>query len=294
MTFLDDLANNNGRPRQVDASGFEVGRNLAATPGKVVFRNELMELIQYSPQTEQVHARPLLFSPPWINKYYVMDLAPGPQLRRVGRAARPHRLRDQLPEPVQGHGRHHAWTTTCCSGPTTALDVVCDITGAETVDIVGAIIDAVALLEAHERADLGGRVRRVPTMTWGWPRRTPRRPGRGPSARRGCDCARSSPGRRCRRPRTATRARTSPGPRRRRRCWGSCRRARGDLLVVGGQPHDLLAGRGLAGEGDLADARVRGQRRAGRPPGPVMTLTTPGGKPASSASSPSRSAVSGV
>ena len=77
MTFLDDLVNNDGRPRQVDASGFEVGRNLAATPGKVVFRNELMELIQYAPQTEQVHARPLLCSPPWINKYYVMDLAPG-------------------------------------------------------------------------------------------------------------------------------------------------------------------------------------------------------------------------
>src|SRR5690349_1560092 len=75
--FLDDLVNNGGRPRQVDTSGFEVGRNLAATPAKVVFRNELMELLQFEPQTEQVHANPVLCSPPWINKYYVMDLAPG-------------------------------------------------------------------------------------------------------------------------------------------------------------------------------------------------------------------------
>jgi poly(3-hydroxyalkanoate) synthetase len=74
--FLSDLLFNGGRPRQVDATGFELGRNLAATPGKVVYRNDLMELIQYAPQTERVHAVPLLASPPWINKYYVMDLAP--------------------------------------------------------------------------------------------------------------------------------------------------------------------------------------------------------------------------
>jgi len=74
--LLDDLRHNRGRPRQVDASGFELGRNLAATPGRVVFANELIELIAYTPQTERVHAQPLLCSPPWINKYYVMDLAP--------------------------------------------------------------------------------------------------------------------------------------------------------------------------------------------------------------------------
>ena len=74
--FLDDVRTNGGRPRQVDSSPFVFGKNTAATPGKVVYRNDLIELIQYEPQTPQVHAAPLLCSPPWINKYYVMDLAP--------------------------------------------------------------------------------------------------------------------------------------------------------------------------------------------------------------------------
>jgi polyhydroxyalkanoate synthase len=135
-TFVDDLLHNGGRPRQVDASGFEVGRNLAVTPSKVVFRNELMELLQYEPQTDQVHAAPLLCSPPWINKYYVMDLAPG---------------RSFIEWAVQ-HGRtvfaisylnpsaEMARTTMddyLLRGPREALDVISDITGAEKIDIVG-------------------------------------------------------------------------------------------------------------------------------------------------------------
>jgi len=78
--MLDDLLHNGGWPSQVDSSGFEVGVNMAATPGAVVYRSDLIELIQYTPQSEQVHSVPLLFCPPWINKYYIMDLAPGKSL----------------------------------------------------------------------------------------------------------------------------------------------------------------------------------------------------------------------
>ena len=134
--FLDDLVHNDGRPRQVDASGFEVGVNLAATPGRVVYRNELMELIQYEPQTPEVRAVPLLFSPPWINKYYVMDLAPGRSF--VEWAVRHGRTVFAI--SYRNPTREMAGTTMddyLVDGPQRALDVVQEITGSETTDIVG-------------------------------------------------------------------------------------------------------------------------------------------------------------
>jgi polyhydroxyalkanoate synthase len=74
--MLSDLFKNGGLPSQVDQSAFEVGRNLATTEGSVVFRNDVLELIQYKPRTAQVYRIPLLFIPPQVNKYYVFDLSP--------------------------------------------------------------------------------------------------------------------------------------------------------------------------------------------------------------------------
>jgi polyhydroxyalkanoate synthase len=74
--LVHDVRENHGLPSQVDQRPFTIGVNVARTPGQVVFRNEMFELIQYTPSTAKVHARPLVMSPPQVNKYYAVDLAP--------------------------------------------------------------------------------------------------------------------------------------------------------------------------------------------------------------------------
>jgi polyhydroxyalkanoate synthase len=134
--FVNDLTSNGGRPRQTVPGQFVVGRDLAATPGKVVFRNEMMELLQYSPQTEQVRETPLLVSPPWINKYYMMDLAPQRSLVEwaVQHGLTVFAISYRNPDESMRDVRFDDYLI---SGPREAIDVIQDITGADAVNVVG-------------------------------------------------------------------------------------------------------------------------------------------------------------
>jgi polyhydroxyalkanoate synthase subunit PhaC len=134
--FVTDLLANGGRPKQVDTRPFKLGVNLAATPGKVVFANDLMELIQYTPQTSKVRAVPMLASPPWINKYYVMDLAPGRSFLEwaVAHERTVFAISYRNPDASM---RRVTLDDYLLHGPRQGLDVIGDITGAPTIDIVG-------------------------------------------------------------------------------------------------------------------------------------------------------------
>jgi polyhydroxyalkanoate synthase len=142
--FLHDLAENRGLPRQVDREAFTVGVDLAVTPGQVVLRTDLIELIQYAPQTEQVHEIPLLCSPPWINRYYVMDLAPGRSFIEwaVQHGHTVFAISYRNPDKSMAGTTYEDYV----SSARTAIAAIRDITGAPKVNIAGLCLGGILTL----------------------------------------------------------------------------------------------------------------------------------------------------
>jgi polyhydroxyalkanoate synthase len=136
QNFLDDLTNNFGMPRQVDERKFQVGRNLATTPGAVVYRGEAFELIQYTPQTEQVHKRPLVIVPPQINKFYATDLAPGRSFAEfaVRNGVQTFCISWRNPTAAQRDWNVDTYLTACKE----AIAAAREITGADKVNTMAA------------------------------------------------------------------------------------------------------------------------------------------------------------
>lgn len=146
-----DILNRGGLPLKVDSDAFTVGENLAATPGKVVFRNDLIELIQYAPQTEQVHAVPIVAAPPWINKYYILDLAPGRSLAEwaVQHGRTVFMISYRNPDESM---RHITMDDYYVDGIAAALDVVEEITGSPKIEVLSICLGGAMAAMAAARA----------------------------------------------------------------------------------------------------------------------------------------------
>jgi polyhydroxyalkanoate synthase len=136
-----------GRMSQTDESVFEVGRNVATSEGAVVFENELFQLLEYKPLTAKVHERPMLFVPPCINKYYILDLQPENSVIRytVENGHRVFVISWRNPDESLAAT---TWDDYIESGPIKAIAVVQDITGAQTINTLGFCVGGTILSTA--------------------------------------------------------------------------------------------------------------------------------------------------
>jgi len=133
-----------GKLSMVDATAFAPGRNLALTPGKVVYRNKLIELIQYTPSTKTVHQIPLLILPPWINKYYILDMQPKNSMVRflVEQGFTVFIVSWKNPDSAMDGTTIEDYMDL---GPLAASDVIREITGSPTVNVMGYCIGGTLL-----------------------------------------------------------------------------------------------------------------------------------------------------
>jgi polyhydroxyalkanoate synthase len=144
--LAEDIESGDGnlKIRQSDASMFAVGRNLATTPGKVIFQNELMQLIQYAPATATVLKRPLLIVPPWINKFYVLDLTPEKSFIKwcVDQGLTVFCISWVNPD---AHLAKKGFDEYMREGPLAALDAIKEATGEDKVHTIGYCVGGTLL-----------------------------------------------------------------------------------------------------------------------------------------------------
>jgi polyhydroxyalkanoate synthase subunit PhaC len=134
--YFDDLTKNGGMPSMVDQSAFKVGETLATTPGAVVFRNELLELIQYATTTPNVRKRPLVVTPPQINKYYALDLSPDKSMVRFLLDSGIQVFCISWRNPTAAH---REWgLDTYVAALDEAVDVAREVTGSEDISMMGS------------------------------------------------------------------------------------------------------------------------------------------------------------
>jgi polyhydroxyalkanoate synthase len=141
--LVQDLIRNGGMPAQVDKRAFRLGENLALTPGAVVLRNDVLELIQYAPAGETVHHRPLMIVPPQINKFYIFDLAPG---RSLIEYLTKQGFQVFVASWCNPAAAQRDWSMdTYVAALIEAIDAMRDITGSADVNLAGACSGAMTL-----------------------------------------------------------------------------------------------------------------------------------------------------
>jgi polyhydroxyalkanoate synthase len=140
--LMDDVQK--GRISMTDESAFEVGKNLAITPGEVIYENELIQLIQYTPTTEQVEKRPLLLIPPCINKFYILDLTPANSFVRYA-IDQGHPVFLVSWRSADESIAHLTWDDYIEKGVVQAVDVVTNVSKADDVNILGFCVGGTLL-----------------------------------------------------------------------------------------------------------------------------------------------------
>lgn len=136
--ILEDMERSNGSLsiKMTDTDAFEIGGNIVTTPGKVVYQNDMMQLIQYEPSTKEVNKRPFLIIPPWINRYYILDLKPANSYVKWAVDQGHTVFLISWVNPDEKH-QDKGFEDYMLEGPVAALDVVEDITGVSEINTAG-------------------------------------------------------------------------------------------------------------------------------------------------------------